>query len=445
MSFVQPTVSPRSNVMSTTIPIVDMANTTLDYYSEGNISDRAAEHSSVPTTISVVDMETTALDYYSNITLDYCSNTSLDYYSNTTLDNYSNTTLDYYSEGNLSDNAMEYSITQIRVACDLANAGILSLVMPFIIAGNFLVILAVIKFRKLRTSLNMFIASLAMSDMLVGFPTIPMYITYYVKGDVLINFKYLCLSRYAFVVASMSGSIISLTFMSFDRYIAIVYPLHYPTIMTKHRVQFMLLGLWTYGVVFSVMPFVGVNVWQSGMPCQFFDVLPKWYTFLTVPFVMAVCLILSLCMYVVVFRIAKKHQKRRKSRLNANSAKKHDNPRQMQKDTLIAKVMAFVLLLFVIFWLPFLATSLLKYLPFSQDMFEIAKNFALTLAMTNSMCNPVIYCWLKEDFRKAFKILLCCKAELKQRGNQTPRILSPQTSLSLVCSSNTSSIETTVH
>ena len=83
--------------------------------------------------------------------------------------------------------------------------------------------------------------------------------------------------------------------------------------------------------------------------------------------------------------------------------RQHDNnPRQMQKEKRNAKIMAFVLLLFVIFWFPFLATSLLKYLPFSQDVFEIAKNFALTLAMTNSMCNPVVYCWLKDDFRRAF-------------------------------------------
>ena len=356
-----------------------------------------------------------------------------------------NTTLDYKLEGNISNNIVEYSSVQTKVACDLANAAILTLVMPFILVGNFLVILVVIKFRKLRTSLNMFIASLAVSDMLVAFPTIPLYVIYYVKGNVLRNFKYLCLSRYAFVIASMSGSIISLTFVSFDRYIAIIHPLQYPIIMTKRRVQFMLLGIWTYGVVFSVMPFAGVNVWQQGMPCEFFRILPKWYTVFTVPFVMAVCLILSVGMYLLVFRVARKHQERMR-RLNVNSARKRESKRRMvEKDTRTAKVMALVLLLFVIFWFPFLATSLLKFLPFSQDIFEIAKTFAVTLAMTNSMCNPLVYCWLKRDFRKAFKLLLCCKAVQRQSRNQSPRILRPHASWSLLCSSNTSSLETTFH
>ena len=399
--------------------------TTLNFFTESHISDHTTENNMRPTAVSGVEM----------------ANATLDSYSNTTM----NTTLDESTEGNI-DTVAEYSNLQLRAACDLANAGILALVMPFILAGNLLVVIAVIKFRKLRTSLNMFVASLAVSDMLVGFPTIPVYVIYYSIGDVLKNFKYLCLFRYLLVVLSMSGSIISLTFMSFDRYVAIVHPLHYPTMMTKRRVRFLLLGMWTYGVVFSILPSAGVNVWQRGMACEFFHVLPKWYTFFTVPFIMATCLFLSLVTYVVVFRVAKKHQARMK-RLNVNSARKQENnPRQMQKDTRNAKVMAFVLLLFVIFWFPFLATSLLKFLPFSQDVFEIAKNFALTLAMTNSMCNPVVYCWLKEDFRRAFKMLLCCRGEQQHGRNQSTSKPRPHTSQSSICSSSVStvsSIETT--
>ena len=382
------------------------------------------------TTVVAVEMVNTILGVYavkkniSNVTMD----------SNLTM--VSNVTMD-------SNVTMEYKRGQAKLACDLVNAGVLALVMPFILAGNFLVILAVIKFRKLRTSLNMFVASLAVSDMLVAFPTIPLYVTYYVKGEVLRNFKYLCLTRYAFVVASMSGSIISLTFVSFDRYVAVLHPMHYPSIMTKRRVQLMLFGIWSYGAIFSLIPYAGVNVWRQDIPCQFFHVLPKWYTFFTVPFVMAVCLILSTSMYLVVFRVAKKHQKRMRM-VNVNSARKRQSKRrQVEKDTRTAKVMAFVLMLFVVFWLPFLASSLLKFLPFSQDIFEIIKNFALTIAMTNSMCNPLVYCYLRRNFRKAFRALLCCKKVLERGRNQSPNILRRNASWSLLCSSNTSSLETT--
>ena len=350
------------------------------------------------------------ISQYGSANISHCGNANISY-----CDSANNTFGNYYSPNNLSD-VVEYHITQVKFTCDIVNAAILLTVMPVILGGNFMVTIAVIRFRKLRTSMNMLIASLAIADILVGFPSIPLYVVYYIKGEVLNKFKYLCLTRYASVVASMSGSIISLTFVSLDRYIAVIHPLKYPTLMTKRRVKFMLLGIWTYDIVFSVMPLLGVNVWRKGMPCLFFVVLPKPYTIFTVPFVLAVCLISSVSMYAAVFRVAKQHHLRMK-KINVNSARKLDsNRRRMDRETRTAKIMAFVLLLFFIFWFPFLATSLLKYLPFSKEAFEIAKTFSVTLAMTNSAVNPFIYCWLRRDFRKAFKIMICCNnAEQKQK------------------------------
>lgn len=365
--------------------------------------------------------------------------------TNVSFCDFENSTADFLSVKNNSDHVVGYNVLQIKLRCDLANAAILILVMPFILAGNIMVVTAVIKFQRLRTAMNMFIASLAVSDILVACPSIPLYVAYFVKGEVLKKFKYLCLSRYSSVVASMSGSIISLTFISFDRYVAVIHPLHHQTMMTKRRVKYMLLGIWTYDIAFSIMPLAGVNVWQPGMPCQFFRILPKPYTAFTVPVVMAVCLSLSIGMYIIVFRAAKRHQARMR-RLNVNSAKrKIDNRRQIEKDTRNAKIMAFVLLLFVIFWFPFLATSLLKYLPFSQDVFEIAKTFAVTIAMTNSVVNPIIYCWLRKDFQKAFRHLLCRKAALKHRSAPCQKFLKPDVSSSLGSSDITASTETVFH
>ena len=354
-----------------------------------------------------------------------------------------NATIDYSCEEINTTNFIEHEGMQMKFACDLVNAAILILVMPLILIGNSMVVMAVIKFRKLRTSMNLFIVSLSVSDMLVAFPTIPLYVVFFVRGEVLRKYKYLCLSRYAFVVASMTGSIISLTFVSFDRYIAVIHPLHYQTLMTKRRVRYMLFGIWVYDIVFSIMPLTGVNIWQEGMPCHYFRVFPKPYTIFTVPVTLGVCLVLSVSMYVRVFRVAKQHQERMK-KFNVNNVKRKDiNRRQMDKETRTAKVMAFVLLLFVIFWFPFLATSLLKYLPFAKTAFEIAKTFGVTIAMTNSVMNPIIYCWMRRDFQQAFKQLLCCKTVVKQKRNMyTTKALKANISWSL-CSSDTASIENT--
>ena len=337
--------------------------------------------------------------------------------------------------GDKSGDVVEYNKTYVSFVSDFANAGILAFVMPFILVGNLTVILAVIKFQKLRTSMNTLIASLAFSDMLVGFPTVPLYVGFYIRDDVLRAYKYMCMFRFASVVTSMSGSIISLTCVSLDRYIAVIHPLHYPTIMTRQRVRRILFGIWTYAFAASILPSIGVNVWQEGMPCEFFTALPKLYTIFVVPVVLATCLLLSVSMYIAVFRVAKQHRQRMKKR-NMNRAFKSDIAgRNIEREARTAKMMAFVLLLFLVFWFPFLVTSLLKYLPFARDALETAKRFGVTFAMTNSVINPIIYCWLKKDFRIAFQKLLCCITVKRNRGKPTMQSISASNRRSFSASS----------
>ena len=52
-------------------------------------------------------------------------------------------------------------------------------------------------------------------------------------------------------------------------------------------------------------------------------------------------------------------------------------------------------------------TGPLKYFDISANLSEIIKNFGMTIAMGNSAINPIMYCWLREDFRHAFNSLLC--------------------------------------
>jgi hypothetical protein len=41
------------------------------------------------------------------------------------------------------------------------------------------------------------------------------------------------------------------------------------------------------------------------------------------------------------------------------------------------------------------------------DLSETIKNFGVIIAMSNSAVNPFMYCWLRKDFRRAFKSILC--------------------------------------
>lgn len=98
--------------------------------------------------------------------------------------------------------------------------------LVFIVGGNILTILAVRFSRRLRAVIsNLFILSLAISDMVVGF-TLPYHLAFYM-GSNLGDDRGWCLLRFFLIILACCVSIWNLIAIAVDRYIAIVYPLHY--------------------------------------------------------------------------------------------------------------------------------------------------------------------------------------------------------------------------
>ena len=98
-----------------------------------------------------------------------------------------------------------------------------------------------------------------------------------------------------------------------------------------------------------------------------------------------------------------------KIRIRRFKPKDNCQGRKLKRDTKTAKMMAFIFLLFLLFWFPFFTASLLKYLNIHKLVFEMIKQCSVTLTMANSLVNPIIYCWIRPEFRIAFKAILCCK------------------------------------
>ncbi|VDK48171.1 unnamed protein product [Anisakis simplex] len=104
----------------------------------------------------------------------------------------------------------------------------LILLIAMIVFGNSLVVLAVVCDRKLRTiTTNKFIASLAVSDLLVGIVVMPLSLYAKVNNDRWDLGHQWCQFHLVTGVFSTTASIVHLVAISLDRYFAIMFPTEY--------------------------------------------------------------------------------------------------------------------------------------------------------------------------------------------------------------------------
>lgn len=96
----------------------------------------------------------------------------------------------------------------------------------------------------------------------------------------------------------------------------------------------------------------------------------------------------------------------------------------------VAKIVAAVVILFAVTWLPIhlfqLCFNLMSDFPMNQTMYNL-KIFAHTLSYINSCVNPFVYTIMGDNFRKAFMESICGKS-------------SPSITLHHGCSKRTGSI-----
>lgn len=315
---------------------------------------------------------------------------------------------------------------------------IVSLLIPFIVTGNFLVLITLFRFPRFRNATNYLIGSLAFADLLLGLVTLPLYVTFYFNCQALSKIKYLCLIKYGFALGTLSASLFNLVAIAYDRFVAITRPLIYRVTMMKRKASFIILGIWCYHGCIILLPLLGWNNYndlnQNGtVVCNYFTVLPRPYTIITTPVVIVIAIFIATFFYVRIYKETHQHNKRQFNRRSITSDTKN-SLRQFKKDTKSAKMMALVSVLFFAFWLPFMIGCILKYTGGKSETFELIKNVFLVFAMSNSAVNPIIYCLLRRDFRTAFLMTICCKpgSKLRNYNSVASNIQKSKSSLFLV-------------
>ena len=259
------------------------------------------------------------------------------------------------------------------------------------IIGNTLVLAAILRTPSLRSPSILLLCSLAVSDLIVGFFVQPLYITSKVTKNPVV---YQALSIMA---ASGTGvSLLIMTAISVDRFLALHYHMRYPNLMTTHRAVYTSAGLWFFIFLLSLFTFWNMNVYYVAAAVS-----------------IVICLIISTFCYIRIYRIVLHDQLQIHVQQQAVQTLNAENTQNMLRSTKSAKNTFIYYVVMILCYTPLFINMLILY--FSPYQWTNAWTLADTVAFMNSSINPFLYCWRLRELRaavsKTVKQMLCKQTE----------------------------------
>jgi len=245
------------------------------------------------------------------------------------------------------------------------------------VIGNTLVLAAIWRTSALRSPSIILVCSLAASDFSVGLVVQPLYISSTITGN-----PFLFQATFMTGACATGVSLLIMTAISVDRFLALHYHMRYPILMTTQRAMYTSATLWFISFLLSFLTF-----WK----------MSAYYFVTTVA--IAICLVVSTVCYIRIYRIVRQHQLQIQAQQQALENNAADNKRTMLRSTKSAKNTFIYYMVMIVCYTP-LFTSM-AVLSISHKDWTNAWSLGDTVAFMNSSINPFLYCWRLRELRTA--------------------------------------------
>ncbi|NXS53979.1 GHSR protein, partial [Brachypteracias leptosomus] len=307
----------------------------------------------------------------------------------------------YFSNTTDSPEDESFSLFDVHV---LVPVTIISIVLFFLgVSGNLLTIVIFRRSQEMRTTVNMYLSSMALSDTLIflGLPS-DLYRLWkykpYIFGDFLCKF-FIYLSE-----TCTYCTILHVTTVSVERYLAICFPLRAKVTITKWRVKRVILALWGCSLLTAspILFLFGVEhpKGSSAQECGSIERVARTGLLQTMTWLSTIYFFLPMLCLSLLYGLICRRLRRSRQQPGCGAT------RRSHAQTI--KMLAVVVLAFVLCWLPFHVGRVL----FAQGemvLYDLTQYFnlvAMLLFYLGASINPVLYNLLSHKYRRAVSRIL---------------------------------------
>jgi len=292
----------------------------------------------------------------------------------------------------------------------LVGNAILSCITLWMVFGNLIAIITFVlpRNKHLRTSTNLVILNLAVTDFLFGIVSFPIFTQNWRAGDFSSGQACFVLGIMSVVLATESVELITL--IALERFLSIVLERH----ISRSSLLPALCVSWLLAILFGCLGLIegkGPGV----TPCGYFCA-PHWNeSIIQSAFcvsVLGITMSITAYLYFRIFRKVKMMHRNMRQVITIipaggfGSEREGESARSTDAETEIGKRMAVIVVMFALNWFTYALLIIYE----SVSGHEASAAFdavATTLAYTNSALNPVLYFILDPRFRRAIRDFVC--------------------------------------
>ncbi|XP_023221230.1 substance-P receptor-like isoform X2 [Centruroides sculpturatus] len=338
---------------------------------------------------------------------------------------------------------------RVLVLFDYLRLTVCCILIFWTIGSNLFVVLAGCFEPSLKNTTGKFLVNLATADIFIAVFCMMIHIVrlfqnqhQYQLGPIMCKFE--IFSK----MTCLTASVLTLSAISCDRFIAIMFPLHVR--ITKQRTSAVITVIWIVSMLAAIpFPIYRTHVerqWSDFLEIQCSDVWPHevvyseelgrciklvkgkkiYYTFVTIALFFLPIVIMSTTYSLIVRRLWMSELPGERSTSNINI--------QHRAKKKVIKMVCVVLAVFVLCWMPL--QIIVLYSQFGHkdaplpEWFLNFNYFATFAAYSNSALNPIIYGGFNNNFRQAFLKLLKCS--YRRRTFERPRSATQRSTTSLL-------------